>query len=101
MARPKSLSNLSAQELADLRQALEQENARRTLLSSSNESVAAVVEAVKKTARDLKVGEDELLTAIVAIVLPNHDVYKRRGRGAGSKASAAPKKKPGRPPKKK
>ena len=96
MPRPKSFSNLNAEELGELREALAQEEARRKLLSGSNESIMVLVEAVRKTARELKVDEHDLIQAIVAIVLPKHDIYLKRGRAAGSTAP----RKPGRPKKK-
>ena len=83
--RQKSFMNMSAQELQNLREAIEQENARRALLSSNNESIAAIIEAVKKNARELNVTTEELLTAVVAIVLPDHDVYLKRGRKVPAK----------------
>lgn len=98
MPRPKSFMHMTAQELQDLREAIEQENARRALLSGSNESIMVLVEATRKTARELKVDEHDLLQAIVAIVLPKHDIYLKRGRAAA--AAGSTKRGPGRPKKK-
>lgn len=83
--RPKSFTNMTAKELQDLREAIEQENARRALLSTGNEAIKNCVESIKTVARNLKVTDHDLMEVIVTAMLgDDYAVYLKRGRAVGT-----------------
>ena len=86
MPRQKSFMNLTAQELQDLREALEAENARRQLLSTGNEAIKGCVDSIRTVARNLKVTDHDLIEVIVTALLgDDYAVYLKRGRKVPAK----------------